>query len=92
MTDDRDHALLERFWTLHAALLRRDGLELRWRHRTPVDQLGERTLSAADGVLRARAELFRYLIDSGWTPPAHVLDDLARDTALLDTCVDAFVI
>ena len=84
MENDRDHALLSRFWGLHAAVLRRDGLEERLRSvGTPDRDLLERSLAAAEGVLTARAGLFRHLMDNGWTPPDSVVKDLVYDEAVL---------
>jgi hypothetical protein len=84
MHDDRDHALLSRFWALHAAVIRRDGLEERMRSGLPIDQdLLDRSLAAAEGVLQARAGLFRHLMDSGWTPPDTVVKDLVYDEIVL---------
>ncbi len=84
MNDDRDDALLSRFWALHAAIIRRDGLEQRMRSGMPLDQeLLDRSLAAAEGVLEARAALYRHLMDTGWTPPDTVVRDLAYDEIVL---------
>ena len=84
MENDRDHALLSRFWALHAAVLRRDGLEERLRLVVAPDRdLLERSLAAAEGVLTARAALFRHLMDNGWTPPESVVKDLLYDETVL---------
>jgi len=84
MHEDRDHALLSRFWALHAAVIRRDGIEARMRSGLPVDQeLLDRSLAAAEGVIAARAGLFRHLMDAGWTPPETVVKDLAYDEIVL---------
>ena len=84
MNEDRDHALLDRFWALHAAVIRRDGIEARMRAGTPIDQeMLDRSLAAAEGVLEARAELYRHLMRNGWTPPASVVKDLAYDEIVL---------
>ena len=84
MENDRDHALLSRFWALHAAVLRRDGLEERLRLVVAPDRdLLERSLAAAEGVLTARAALFRHLMDIGWTPPESVVKDLLYDETVL---------
>ncbi len=84
MNDDRDHALLDRFWALHAAIIRRDGLEQRMRSGIPLDQeLLDRSLAAAEGVLEERAALYRHLMDTGWTPPDTVVKDLAYDEIVL---------
>lgn len=80
---DRDDELLSRFWSLHAAIIRRDGLEERMRSG-PVDRmLLDRSLAAAEAVLEARAQLFRHLIASGWTPPESMARDLAYDEVVL---------
>jgi hypothetical protein len=84
MHEDRDHALLSRFWALHAAVIKRDGLEERMRSGLPIDQdLLDRSLAAAEGVLAARAALFRHLMESGWTPPDTVVRDLVYDEIVL---------
>ena len=84
MHDDRDHQLLSRFWALHAAVIKRDGLEDRMRSGVPVDQdLLDRSLAAADGVLQARSALFRHLMDAGWTAPDPVIRDLVYDEIVL---------
>jgi hypothetical protein len=84
MKDDRDHQLLARFWALHAAVIKRDGLEDRMRSGFPVDQdLLDRSLAAAGGVLQARAALFRHLMQAGWTPPDTVVRDLIYDEIVL---------
>lgn len=84
MHEDRDHELLSRFWALHAAVIRRDGLEDRMRANVPVDEeLLDRSLAAAEAVLQARAALYRHLMQSGWTPPDTVVKDLAYDEIVL---------
>jgi hypothetical protein len=84
MHEDRDHALLTRFWALHAAVIRRDGIEDRMRSGMPVDQeLLDRSLAAAEAVLEARAGLYRHLIESGWTPPDTVVKDMVYDEIVL---------
>ena len=84
MHEDRDHALLSRFWALHAAVIRRDGLEDRLRSGIAVDQeMLDRSLAAAEGVLEARASLYRHLMDAGWTPPDTVVKDLVYDEIVL---------
>ncbi len=84
MHSDRDHELLTRFWALHAAVIKRDGLEDRMRSGLPLDQeLLDRSLAAAEGVLEARAGLYRHLMAAGWTPPDHLVKDLAYDEIVL---------
>ena len=84
MDNDRDHELLSRFWALHAAVIRRDGIEDRMRSGTPIDQeMLDRSLAAAEGVLEARAALYRYLMQCGWTPPDTVVKDLVYDEIVL---------
>ena len=83
MHQDRDAELLSRFWALHAAIIRRDGVEDRMRSG-PVDtELLDRSLAAAEAVLEARAGLYRHLMASGWTPPNTVVKDLAYDEIVL---------
>ena len=84
MQHDRDDDLLARFWALHAAIIKRDGLEERMRSGLPMDSdLLDRSLAAAEGVLEARAALYRYLMDVGWTPPDAVVKDLVYDETVL---------
>ena len=84
MHGDRDDELLSRLWALHAAVIRRDGLEERMRSGLPLDQdLLDRSLAAAEAVLEARAGLYRYLIGQGWTPPDTIVRDLAYDEIVL---------
>lgn len=84
MDTDRDHELLARFWALHAAVIKRDGLEERMRSGLPIDEeLLDRSLGAAEGVLQARASLYRHLMSSGWTPPDAVVKDLEYDETVL---------
>lgn len=84
MHEDRDHELLSRFWALHAAVIRRDGLEERMRSGLPPDQeLLDRSLAAAEAVLAARAALYRHLMSTGWTPPDVLVRDLTYDEIVL---------
>ena len=83
MDSGRDVELLGSFWQLHAAVLRRDGLEARIRTGVLDADLLDRSLSAAEGVLASRTSLYRCLMDLGWTPPAGVVRDVALDEDLL---------
>ena len=84
MDAERDHELLARFWALHAAVIKRDGLEDRMRSQVPADEdLLDRSLAAAEGVLQARAGLYRHLIQTGWRPPERVVRDLEFDETVL---------
>lgn len=83
MDNDRDHELLSHFWSLHAAVIKRDGLEDRMRAGVLEQELLDRSLGAAEGVLEARAALYRHLIDNGWTPPPALARDLAYDEIVL---------
>lgn len=84
MTSERDHELMARFWALHAAVIRQDGLEERMRSGTPLDQdMLDRSLAAAEAVLDARTSLYRHLMASGWTPPEALVKDLAYDEVVL---------
>lgn len=84
MSTDRDHELLSRFWALHAAVIRRDGIEDRMRAGIPIDQeMLDRSLAAAEEVLQARSALYRHLMQSGWTPPDTVVKDLVYDETVL---------
>ena len=83
MLEDRDTALLGRFWTLHAAVLKRDGVQERLRAGVLDQDLLDRSLAAAEDVLCARAALYRHLMDQGWRAPDVVVEDLAFDEVLL---------
>ena len=85
MHTNRDDELLMKFWGLHAAILKRDGLEDRMRSGLPSDtELLDRSLAAAEEVLEARTALFRQLMSLGWTPPETVVKDLAYDEIEFD--------
>lgn len=83
MDKSRDHELLGHFWTLHAAVIRRDGLEERMRSGQLDQDLLDRSLAAAEAVLEARAGLYRHLMKAGWTPPPAVVKDLTYDEIVL---------
>lgn len=83
MDNDRDHELMGHFWSLHAAVIRRDGLEDRMRHGELDQDLLDRSLAAAEGVLEARAGLYRHLMGNGWAPPAALVRDLAYDEIVM---------
>ena len=84
MTADRDHELLAHFWALHAAVIRRDGLEQRMRAGLPIDQeMMDRSLAASEAVLDARTQLYRHLMATGWTPPEALVRDLTYDEIVL---------
>jgi hypothetical protein len=83
MEGHRDQELLEHFWVLHSAILRRDGLEERMRAGDSDAALLDRSLAAAEAVLQARAALYRHLMSSGWTPPDSVVKDLVYDEVVL---------
>ena len=90
MVEDRDAALLSRFWALHAAVVKRDGLEDRLRGGTADTVVLDRSLSAAEDVLSARAALYRHLMDQGWRAPEVVVRDLVFDEIVL-TATDGAV-
>jgi hypothetical protein len=83
MTEDRDAALLSRFWALHAAIIKRDGLEQRMRSGELDGDLLDRSLAAAESVIEARTALYRHLMDAGWRPPDLVVRDVAYDEVVL---------
>lgn len=83
MANDRDADLLGRFWVLHAAILKRDGLEARMRTGAADEELYERSLAASEAVLAARSALYRYLMSQGWTPPDATVKKLAYDETVL---------
>jgi hypothetical protein len=85
MEEDGDAAMLSRFWALHAAVLKRDGLEDRMRAGGVDEGLFDRSLAAAEGVLMARAALFRHLMEQGWRPPEVVVRDLVFDEVVLSS-------
>ena len=87
MDRDRDAELLTCFWSLHAAIIKRDGIEERLRSGPADEVLLDRSLAAAEGVLLARAGLYRHLMRSGWTPPSTVVKDLVYDEVVLDVRV-----
>lgn len=80
---DRDPELLTCFWALHAAIIRRDGIEARLRAGQHDPDLLERSLPAAEAVIAARTGLYRHLISRGWTPPNTVVQDLSYDETVL---------
>ncbi len=80
---DRDAELLTCFWALHAAIIRRDGIEARLRAGDHDPDLLTRTLPAAEAVIAARTALYRRLMDLGWTPPNTVVRDLSYDETVL---------
>ena len=67
----------------HAAVIRSDGLQDKLRQGVAEPDLLDRSLTAAEHVIEARAAFRRGLIDLGWTPPAEVAEDLAYDDDLL---------
>lgn len=83
MEQDRDQELLTHFWALHAAIIRRDGLEERMRAGRQDETLLDRSLAAAEGVLEARASLYRHLMSTGWTPPQAIVRDVVYDEIVL---------
>ena len=83
MESDRDVDLLSHFWAMHAALLKRDGLEARIRTGVADEEMFDRSLAAAEGVLAARSGLYRYLISQGWTPPDTTVRNLAYDEIVM---------
>lgn len=89
MGNDRDVELLSHFWCLHAAIIKRDGLEQRMRFGEQDEELFDRSLLAAQDVLAARSTLYRYLICRGWTPPEETVKDLEYDEVVLSESVGA---
>jgi hypothetical protein len=83
MDQHRDEELLSHFWSLHNAIIKRDGLEERMRSGAQDEDLFNRSLVAAEGVLQARAGLYRHLMQSGWTPPPTVVRDVVYDEIVL---------
>jgi hypothetical protein len=83
LVPDRDHELLSRFWSLHAAVVRRDGIEERLRSGQADTALLDRSLLAAEAVLEARVALYRCLMARGWRPPDSLVRDIAYDDAVL---------
>ncbi len=83
MEPEKDARLLSAFWALHAATIRRDGLDARMRAGQLDEDTLERSLSAADSVLAARTALYRQLMSMGWTPPDEVIRDVEYDEIVL---------
>jgi phage portal protein BeeE len=80
---EKDARLLSAFWALHAATIRRDGLDARMRAGQLDEDTLERSLSAAESVLAARTALYRQLMSMGWTPPDEVVRDVEYDEIVL---------
>lgn len=80
---EKDARLLNAFWALHAATIRRDGLEARMRAGQLDEDTLERSLAAAESVLAARTALYRQLMSLGWTPPDAVVRDIEYDESVL---------
>ena len=80
---EKDARLLSVFWALHAATIRRDGLDARMRAGQLDEDTLERSLSAAESVLGARTALYRQLMSMGWTPPDEVVRDVEYDEIVL---------
>jgi hypothetical protein len=81
---DRDAELLSCFWQLHTAVLRRDGLEQRFRSGQLDADVLARSMSASEQVLAARTALYRHLMDLGWKAPDTVVRDVTLDEDLLE--------
>lgn len=79
-TEDRLHAAV---WVFHAAVQRRDGIELRLRRGELDADLQDRSLTAAEAVVQARVALYKLLIAEGWSPPNWVAQDIAYDDRVL---------
>jgi hypothetical protein len=79
-TEDRLHSAV---WAFHAAVQRRDGIELRLRRGELDADLQDRSLSAAEAVVQARVALYKMLIDEGWSPPHWVAQDIEYDDTVL---------
>jgi hypothetical protein len=79
-TEDQLHAAL---WAFHTAVQRRDGVEARLRRGEIDVDLYDRSLHASEAVMGSRLALYRLLIDQGWTPPRHVIEDIAYDNSVL---------
>ena len=80
---EQDKDLLSCFWALHAATIRRDGLDTRMRAGQLDEDTLERSLAAAESVLQARTALYRHLMQLGWTPPDAVVRDMEYDEIVL---------
>ncbi len=80
---DRDAGLLSCFWALHAATIRRDGLESRMRAGQLDEDTLDRSLAAAEAVLSARTALYRHMMSLGWTPPDTIVRDVEYDEIVL---------
>ena len=80
---EQDAGLLSCFWALHAATIRRDGLETRMRAGQLDEDTLDRSLAAAESVLSARTALYRQLMSLGWAPPDTVVRDMEYDEIVL---------
>jgi hypothetical protein len=70
-------------WKLHDALQRRDGIEARLRGGDHDGKLYDRGLAASESVVHARLDLYRLLIEQGWTPPQHLVEQVDLDARLM---------
>lgn len=75
--------LLRLMAAYHAAVIREEGLSARLRQASGDPELLDRSLAAAENVIKARAELRAGLIGLGWTPPPEVAQDLTFDVDVL---------
>lgn len=78
-----DDPLLPLLAAYHAAVIRSDGLQEKLRTSLGDADLLDRSLTAAEQVIEARAALYRGLMDLGWTPPDVVVDNLRTDLEVL---------
>jgi hypothetical protein len=83
MTGTRGNDLHTAIWTLHAAVQRQDGIELRLRRGELDAELRDRSLTAAEAVVQARVALYRLLMSDGWVPPPAVAQDIEYDDTVL---------
>jgi hypothetical protein len=83
MTQTPEQRLHTAMWAFHAAVQRRDGVEARLRRGEIDADLYDRSLTAAEAMVKARVGLYRLLVAEGWTPPPAVARDIAYDDSLL---------
>jgi hypothetical protein len=83
VTQNNEDQLHAAMWSFHTAVQRRDGVEGRLRRGEIDADLYDRSLSAAEAVVESRLGLYRLLISQGWTPPRHVVQDIAYDDSVL---------
>ena len=83
MGKSEEEQLHATIWKLHDALQRRDGIEGRLRAGDTDGKLYDRGLAASEAVVHARLDLYLLLVSQGWTPPAHLAEQVDLDAHLM---------